>query len=331
MTKEEEYEEGEVDEFALELSDEAIDYAKLWEKAKKKIPSPKEIFADGVKKLSLDSKSSTYIKRNFEKSLQELMDVGWADLKPAQAKALIEFLKDIWAENSEAYSERARDILHDASDKGLKPHQQILTIVEEFLADMPPQSIAIYQISVTNMNKKRAGVHMERAMEFLFKKSNLRFQQQKPKRTDFVFPDQDTYDRYPERSILVSAKTTLAERWRELVAEAKQTGRNVYLVTLDKHFTESKLKEITDAGIFTYIPEAQYQKYKGNPKVRSIGALVGDIERVVGTSGVPAPSPEKTEKIKRIKKAITEARAAAKGQGPPTEGKRRKGKQGTLL
>ena len=264
----------------------------MWEANAKSIPSPTEIFDQTLQQIGLSSKDSvTWFRSNFEEALTDIMGKGWDILKPYQSKAQTDFLLEIWKRNGPAYQSRAQEIIQDSMMNGLKPQEQVLRIVSEFLQDIPPEATTISQKSITNQSKKRAGVMMEKALAFLFEKCEIPFEQQRPKKTDFCFPDIRTYNEYPERAVLVSAKTSLAERWREVVGEIESTGRNVFLLTLDQKHTESRLEDIASHGIFTYIVDSEYLKFNKVKNVRPVRNLVGDISRVCPTRPIADARP----------------------------------------
>lgn len=253
---------------------------KLWAEQFKTIRRPPVIFDEAVRALNLEDRSQTHVREHFSDILQSLMDHGLTELKSDQARAINRYLVSCW-QQIRGYEARARKLFQEAMDKGKKPHEQILTLVAEVLSDLPPDVIDVILSSLTNQNRKRAGTHMESSMAYLFKKSGLRFERQKPKRSDFVFPDLETYRTRPERSVIVSAKHTIAERWKQVKTEDRATRHNVFLATMETKMTPSLADTIGESGIILYLPPKQFEKLSSKPNVRNLDGLVRDIEGIV--------------------------------------------------
>ena len=111
---------------------------------------------------------------------------------------------------------------------------------------------------------------MEMSMAYLFKRCEMDFDQQKPKRTDFVFPNLKTYKDRPE-VCLVSAKHTLAERSKGPDSRSKGNWKKCVVGDLlICSNTDPIFKDIESFDIITYIIDSEYQKFKGLKEDRPI-------------------------------------------------------------
>ena len=86
------------------------------------------------------------------------------------------------------------------------------------------------------------------------------------KLVDIVSPSSSEYVINKRNTVLISAKTTLRERWQEVPEEMGRTGaREMFLVTLDNTISQEVIETLNDANIqvvTTYsIKEANYKKY----------------------------------------------------------------------
>ncbi|MBA1681723.1 type II restriction endonuclease, partial [Escherichia coli] len=69
--------------------------------------------------------------------------------------------------------------------------------------------------------------------------------------------------------MLISAKTTLRERWQEVPEEVNRTGiREMYLSTLDDSFSEETINILYEANVVVVTTiENKNLKYKNNNRV----------------------------------------------------------------
>lgn len=82
-------------------------------------------------------------------------------------------------------------------------------------------------------------------------------------RPDFLFPSQAAYrdPAFPaERLRMLAAKTTLKERWGQVLREADRIPVK-HILTLQEGVSESDFREITGAGIVLVVPQALHQRF----------------------------------------------------------------------
>jgi len=64
-------------------------------------------------------------------------------------------------------------------------------------------------------------------------------------RVDFMMPNDEFFQHNPTASVIVSAKRTLRERWREVVEELYEMRcPNIFLATADEKISQEKVKRI---------------------------------------------------------------------------------------
>ncbi|WP_460997138.1 type II restriction endonuclease, partial [Staphylococcus aureus] len=69
------------------------------------------------------------------------------------------------------------------------------------------------------------------------------------KLVDLVMPGVVQYTSNKRNTMLISAKTTLRERWQEVPEEVNRTGiREMYLATLDDSFSEETINILYEAN-----------------------------------------------------------------------------------
>jgi hypothetical protein len=109
----------------------------------------------------------------------------------------------------------------------------------------------------------------------------------KPPPADFMIPSCTSYAdlTYPDdRLRLVSAKSTLKERWTEVIPEAGRI-REKYLLTLDRKLTDSVIEAMRAETVRPFLPRGFIaEAYDGRPVRSSLGTvteLVGELRAVI--------------------------------------------------
>lgn len=116
-------------------------------------------------------------------------------------------------------------------------------------------------LSAAQQRKSRAGKSFELHIERLLKDGGIPYEAQvvieSKKRPDFVLPDIRLYadaTRMREEALVLSAKTTLRERWKQVHAEIRDC--ELYLATVDENVAASAIGEMGEAGITLVVPES---------------------------------------------------------------------------
>ncbi|RMC39060.1 restriction endonuclease, partial [Lactobacillus sp. ESL0233] len=139
--------------------------------------------------------------------------------------------------------------------------------------------------------RSRAGKEFEAILELLLMACNITMDSQgsvgrkefKDKRlgkmVDIVTPSAThfTIDRY--NTVLISAKTTLRERWQEVSEEENRTAAaTMYLATLDTHITDDVIRQLDEATIRLVVPKnSKNTLYKNKSMVMSYEDLFSKI------------------------------------------------------
>ena len=90
------------------------------------------------------------------------------------------------------------------------------------------------------------------------------------KKPDFLFPSQAAYHdaMFPaDRLRMLAAKTTLKDRWRQILNEADRVGRK-HLLTLQEGVSENQFAEMRAAGVQLVVPRALTGKYPASVQPR---------------------------------------------------------------
>jgi hypothetical protein len=111
-------------------------------------------------------------------------------------------------------------------------------------------------LSASQTRKSRAGRSFEHHMQRLFHDGRVRHQEQmvlSGRRPDFILPDIDTLNKRGD-AIIVSLKTTLKERWKQVGME--RSGGSLFLATVDDRVSSEVIAEMQHQNIFLLVPES---------------------------------------------------------------------------
>lgn len=147
-----------------------------------------------------------------------------------------------------------------------------------------------FSLSVQNRRKSRVGHAFEGYLDEIFRIHGLRFQQGRGKglttennsRPDFVFPGFSEYrnPEFPaEKLIMLGAKTTCKDRWRQVLSEAHRIPRK-HLITMEAAISEHQTKEMMSHDLSLVVPERIKSTYTDQQKdwLIGLGAFIGMVK-----------------------------------------------------
>lgn len=123
--------------------------------------------------------------------------------------------------------------------------------------------------SVLNRRKSRAGKSFENQLAAIFDGNNLKYDSQAVtegnKRPDFIFPSKAAYhdkNFSSDKLIILSAKTTCKDRWRQILNEANRVrDKEKYLCTLQQGISLQQLYEMQAEKVKLIVPKPYIKKY----------------------------------------------------------------------
>ena len=121
--------------------------------------------------------------------------------------------------------------------------------------------------TVLQRRKARSGRSLELQLNRLFCEEDVphAFQAttESGNRPDFIFPSQEAYDssEYPDdRLRMLAAKTTVKERWRQIINEANRV-QTKHLFTLQEGVSVSQFAQMQDSNVQLVVPKQVHSKY----------------------------------------------------------------------
>lgn len=134
----------------------------------------------------------------------------------------------------------------------------IASVIRSIVDSLP--KIDRYMLSAGQQRKARAGVSFEHHIERLLKDGKVPFGKQvviqARKRPDFILPSLRYLTKTPKgraAGLILSAKTTLRERWKQV--EREMHGRELFLGTVDENIAANAIEEMASMGINLVVPE----------------------------------------------------------------------------
>lgn len=125
-----------------------------------------------------------------------------------------------------------------------------------------------FSLSVQNRRKARAGQALENHLEAVFQSHGLQYSRgartENRNRPDFLFPGEAAYHDgwFPrERLTMLGVKSTLKDRWRQVLSEADHIPEK-HLLTLEPGISEHQTAEMQAKGLQLVIPERLHESFR---------------------------------------------------------------------
>lgn len=159
-----------------------------------------------------------------------------------------------WMEREEA--------LFRSFEKHLVSEQVSAEFIKEAKTELDIEAISKYFLAVQNRRKSRAGHALENHLKFILETYQLRFDCSKVtennSKPDFIFPGIIDYHSElfnAEYLTMLGAKTTLKDRWRQVLSEAQRIPEK-HLLTLQPAITEQQTSEMKSHNLQLVVPNA---------------------------------------------------------------------------
>ena len=122
-------------------------------------------------------------------------------------------------------------------------------------------------MSAFQRRKSRAGTAFENQLSMLFDARGIHYSAQKytegKSKPDFIFPSIDDYHdpKFPvARLTMLGAKTTIKERWRQVLDEADRI-EDKHLVTLEPAVSEDYTRAMAKDRLSLVVPASLFETY----------------------------------------------------------------------
>lgn len=238
------------------------------EKRLELVKNPYDLVYDIFTELGYDKKDKKYIRDNASTIIEQLRDKCWEYFISIEKEFITQALEALIDED---YVEKLTS--SDAIKWYFKEYGEYIYAVT---------------LSNTQSRRSRAGNEFEVIIELILMGAGITFDSQGnigkdafikkglSKSVDFVLPSVLHYTLNKRDTVLISAKTTLRERWQEVPEEMVRTGaREMFLATLDSTVSNDVLDTLYETNIQLVTTQNNIKKkYSHNPRVLSFERLL---------------------------------------------------------
>ena len=135
----------------------------------------------------------------------------------------------------------------------------ILPTTEQIVQRVVRNFIPLYQVmlNASQQRKTRVGTGFEAHIRTMLEAGHIPHAEQavvSTRRPDFVLPNKPLYVSKSADALVLAAKTTLRERWKQVPME--QRNCTVFLATMDEKVTRSAVRDMANLQITLVVPEA---------------------------------------------------------------------------
>jgi len=159
-------------------------------------------------------------------------------------------------------------------------------VIRRLVDELP--EIDRLMLSASQQRKSRAGYSYEHHIEAMLAGGDIPFEKQviieARKRPDFILPSLKFISSKKveaETGLILSAKTTLRERWKQV--EREKGNWALFLTTVDENIASNVIEDMGSFGVHLVIPEslknAKETEYSGHRNVLSFREFCDDVVR----------------------------------------------------
>lgn len=228
----------------------------------KGLPSSEVIVSETFQKLgfSPDSITTEYVQKNFNQILNKVWVETLQVLENYEERIYpLNVIDGLMALKTDVIKESEKIV----QKKGFKPSIRFL------FANLYPYLREIF-LSISQSRKTRGGRDFELQFGKLLDLMNVPYQKiRRTYRVDFMIPSDTAFKENPTSAVIVSAKRTLRERWREVVEELhSMRSPNIFLVTADYDVGQGHVNAICGSyRIHLVVWDEVKKRYSGEPLV----------------------------------------------------------------
>ena len=219
------------------------DYKQLIKKERlKHFDTPYDMIYQALEQLGYHKKDVSFFVDNASNIVEKLRQEAWGNFLPIEKDFTVTTLKRLVSEEQVSK---------------LTGLDAIGWFVENF-----PEHIYTLTLSNTQSRRSRAGTEFETIIELILMGANIPMDTQGNigktafaskglgKAVDIVSPGAYQYLLNKRNTVLISAKTTLRERWQQVPEEMGRTGaREMFLATLDTGISNEAIDILYEANI----------------------------------------------------------------------------------
>lgn len=235
---------------------------------KRIIRSPKDI-VEGIFKENQGILDEVINRHNISDVIHRLREEAYLSFLKDEAKFNVEVLKDV-SLMLDTPSKILDSLINQNNFLSLPADrlvETVKTVCGEYAGYISPY---IYELSLSNTQSRRsrAGKTFEQVIYKLYRTFGYEFVSQGEvgkqtfktkglgKMVDSLLPSIQAFEMRRDKVIIGTMKTTLRERWQEVVEEINRTGLpSIYLLTMDDDISESKATQMRQHNVVLVVPK----------------------------------------------------------------------------
>ena len=247
-----------------------INYKDIIKKERSHITRPSDLIYQTFSKLDLFNKGPKDFQTNFSEYVEKTRALAWDDFLEEENQFRAECYRKLFAGD--------KIDIHSANE------------LSKFVAKYTEQIFELAK-SDTNSRRSRSGKEFEAIIELMLMGSNIFMDSQGNigkasfsekglgKLVDFVTPTSVHFQANKRKTLLISLKTTLRERWSEVVEEKNRTAsQTMFLATMDENITKDVVERL-DQNNVTLVVTINNKKnnYPNNNKILVFEDMVQEL------------------------------------------------------
>lgn len=243
-------------------------------------------------KQKITKERNLLFKTSFERAYQAFIELGYNKKEPSyfldNASKIIEKMrKQCWLDfltEEKLFTAHMLEYLIPFEKYNTSNCQEAI----KHYVNVFPEHIYTLCLSNTQSRRSRAGKEFEHILELVLISAGVDFDSQGNigkdnfikkglgKLVDIVSPGVTEFEINKRNTILISAKTTLRERWQEVPEEMGRTGaREMFLATLDDKISNNVLNTLYEANIqLTTTYDIKKNNLNNNNRIISFEELI---------------------------------------------------------
>lgn len=245
-----------------------------------------------------------------------------SDFKTDASEMIVSLRADCWdsfkALEKEFTSNMLDLLIDDPGFAATVSHMNSRDALKEFARKYPDH---LYKLNLSNTQSRRtrAGKEFEAIIEMILLGAGIRLDSQANlgkkefqdkglgKLVDIVIPGMLEYSIAKHKTIILSSKTSLRERWAEVIEETSTTGSgHIYLATLDDSLSrENILRLVQNNIILVVLEDIKSRVYGSDPNILSFEEFIQEcVQKINYWTVEKYDSDQKEIKKSSIRKQI---------------------------
>ncbi len=205
--------------------------------------------------------------RNTSSFIREVRDATWTTYVDSELLFYKTVVKELLEERAPPH-EVLESVISEQTIRDLNAlgsHKELMRNISNIFGDFAGRIFPYFfelSKSVTNSRRSRAGTAFEEIVHSIMSAYNYPYDDQSAlgkklfetkglgKKVDGILPGMDAYDTNRSKCLVVTMKTTLRERWQEVVEELNRTNiPSIHLLTLDEGISSNLLELMSEHNI----------------------------------------------------------------------------------